>query len=734
MNLSDLNQNQYEAVTSSEQYIRVVAGAGAGKTRVLTQRIASLIMEKNILPYRILGITFTNKAAKEIQERIVNMLGDGYKSDLSTIHSWCARFLRRNSEYIAYPRSFTILDDEDQKSIFKEIFVSKNRLKNDSELPKAMSWIGTQKMKGYQYKDLEHESFLYPNERLYMEIFKEYDRILKERTSLDFDDLMLKTIQILEENPLIQEKYCKFYQHILVDEFQDINDVQFRLITLLMNPSTNLYVVGDPDQTIYTWRGANNKIIIELEKNLQNIVNKNAKVQTIILNQNYRSTSKILDAANSLISFNKDRVAKDLFSTKDEGESISVNTFRTAKEEASDIATSILELQKNNKVDLKNIAILYRANYLTRELETQLNMYRIKYRIFGGQKFFQRREIKDILAYLSLIVNPTDDTAFLRVINVPKRGIGQVSLSKIEEAAYNSGQTKYLYLKENLANVNLPAKSFASLKKMFSELSSLEDRLVEQEEKGYYTALNDFVEGIGYFHYLKEEDDNTDERIENVRELLASIANFLVTSEEKTLTAFIENAILQSGQDEINDGNYISLLTVHTAKGLEYEYVFLYGFGDGVFPSQRAILESKEGIEEERRLAYVAFTRAKKKLYISSNQDYNFTLGTSTKPSRFIKESGLTYKNIDEMYFASRSRQFEKFPLKPSLSGPKQTAPSVAQTNGITDWKVGDIVDHKAYGRGIVLEVKDKLLVVKFDNEAFGTKNMLANHPTLSRV
>ena len=732
MDLSSLNKEQLESVVSKEQYLRVVAGAGSGKTRVLTYRIANLILNEGVYPRNILAVTFTNKAAKEIKERVVSLVGDVRGMFLGTIHSWCARFLRYEAEYIDYPETFTIIDEEDQLNIMKSIFVEKGLPKSDPNIKGCLEWINKKKTDGIQYEDIKNEKYHSALMMDYLEYFRMYTEILRERKSFDFDDLLLKTIEILEdEENGVRERYSRGLAHILVDEFQDINDVQFKLISLLLKKDTSLYVVGDPDQTIYTWRGANHRIILDLEENLNSLF-KGAKVKSIVLNRNYRSTKNILNSANKLIEFNKERVKKDLFSYQEEGEPVSFYNARTVKEEAYKVVSNIMELHNKKSVRYENIAILYRANYLSREIESQLSMYRIPYKVFGGMKFYQRKEIKDLVAYFKLIVNPSDDTAFERIINVPKRGIGPTSLEKIARQAKILGQTEFLYLKENINDCTLTSKQKASWIGVLDAMDKVKKKLDEGERK-IAALLEEFADKIGYFKYLIEEEENYEDRIDNIKELVAYAQAFLEDDPNANFEDFVANAMLQSSQDDVFDGNYVSLMTVHTAKGLEYDYVFVYGMGEGIFPSMRAISESKLGIEEERRLAYVAFTRAKVRLYVSSNQDYSYVLQQPLSPSRFVKEAGIYKDYYEDKYRTGHTNSSFYQSNKPKLVN-KVTPIVNNQTNGITDWKVGDRVEHLTFGKGTVTQIIDKLIVINFDNTAFGKKTFLGSHNSIRRI
>ena len=729
-----LNEDQLKGVVTSSQYVRVIAGAGSGKTRVLTYRIAHLIINCNVLPYQILAMTFTNKAAKEIKERVsalVDSPNTGFNMYLGTIHSWCAMFLRKEIKALGYPTNFTILDDEDQLAVMKEIFVKHGYTKSDSKIKMCLNWIGSKKTDGFEYEDLKDKE--YPNSeiKLFVKYYGEYTEILKQRNSLDFDDLLLKSIDVLANFPLIREKYCRYIRYILVDEFQDINDVQFNLIRLLMDAGTSLYVVGDPDQTIYTWRGANNRIILNLEESLKEI-NSKEKLETIMLIRNYRSTKMILDCANNLIVNNKERVKKDLIPVNDSGDMVDFFNARTAKEETHHIVSTILELHKFKNVKYKDIVVLYRANYLTRELESTLSSYRVPYKVYGGMKFFQRREIKDLLAYFRLIVNDLDDTAFDRIINVPRRGIGPLTIDRISALADENGQTKFSYISENLNEAPFTTKQRALVTDLVLGVKQIRNE-IESNSQTFVQSLYDFINlKLGYFDYLKEDDDTKyDERKDNIEELFSSLKSQMEDNPNLSFEEFVNSAMLQSSQDEVNEGDYVSLMTVHTAKGLEYDYVFVYSLGQGIFPSLRSITESRTGIEEERRLAYVAFTRAKKKLYLSSNQDYSFTTQGPLSPSQFVKEAGIKIGREISHNIGVSSFKPQGFVKKDIAPKPQN---DMRLTNGIKDWKVGDKVVHEKFGEGVVVEIISQLIVVKFNDPGLGKKTFLGSHISIKRI
>ena len=435
-----LNDKQLAAVSTNSQYVRIVAGAGSGKTRVLTYRISYLIEKMNVMPSSIVAIAFTNKVAEEMKVRALSLLhGLGGGLSVSTFHSWCARFLRKEIDVINFPNNFTIMDEEDQMALIKNIAVDKGFKKNDEIVKYAAGFISYHKCNGRYADDVVLDEFAVLREKKALEFFHEYELRKDQMLSLDFDDLLLKTIQILENYPQIREKWQKRITNILVDEFQDTNDIQFKLIKLLMNTKTNLYVVGDPDQTIYTWRGANQQIMLDFTRTFPG-------AETIILNQNYRSTKPILDSANKLISHNKKRVPKDLFTERDSTNAVTVEDCFDANSEAKYVCDKIENIVRAENAKYSDVAILYRANYLTLPFEKELMRRRIPYQIYGGLKFFQRKEIKDALAYFRLIYNKKDDISFERIINVPRRGIGDVAMDilKFEKGQLNLSYFEYI--------------------------------------------------------------------------------------------------------------------------------------------------------------------------------------------------------------------------------------------------------------------------------------------------
>lgn len=728
-----LNEDQLKAVTSASQFLRIVAGAGSGKTRVLTYRIAYLLSQYHVDPEKILGITFTNKVALEMKNRIADLVPEvGYRIKIKTFHSFAAMLLRSEIHHLDYPNSFTILDDDDTTKMIKDICSTMGYRKSDSFVKKAISFIGYQKLKGKYPEDIKEIRSNNPEDKLCLEVYEEYENKKAMMLSLDFDDLLLFAIKILKSFPSVRMKWQDKIDYILVDEFQDTNDVEFTLLQLLIKDTTFLTIVGDPDQTIYTWRGANQNIILDIGKHFSN-------VETIVLERNYRSTQNILDSANKLIVNNKFRVPKNLYTKSLKGDKIVTKKCSSKQSEADYVASEIKRLHEVENYPYSEIAILYRSAYVTLEFESSLTSRNIPYRIYGGMKFYQRKEIKDLLAYFRLIVNKKDDVSFERIVNVPRRGIGETSINCLKNEAKDFGLSLFEYV-EGLdeSQSSLSKKVITSLKTLVALINLTRDN-INKDEEAISKTLEDLITSINYFDYLRQDDDG-DDRIENVKALFADFRHFIVTNPESTFSNFLENIALVSAQDEIVDGDFVNMMTVHTAKGLEFPIVFVVRFNENVFPHVRAVLESGyQGLEEERRLAYVAFTRAMKKLYITYSSGYDYVSNGNLLPSRFIKESGnmtSTLRSDGDYYSPSNNRSYS-FYNNNERSGytPHEESTSIfsqVSDNGINDWKVGDKVIHKTLGKGVVTKVDgDNIIVVYF--EEHGEKTLLGSHPSLQR-
>lgn len=728
-----LNEQQFAAVSTDAQYARIVAGAGSGKTRVLTYRISYLISEKNVDPNKIVAIAFTNKVAAEMKERALNLLhGVGRGLTVSTFHSWCAKFLRKEIDVLQFPNNFTIMDDEDTETLIKNIGVDLGYKKNDDIVKYAIGFISANKCRGLYPEDVVLDQHALSHTKTALKIFHMYEERKDQMLSLDFDDLLLKTIQILSDFPDIRTKWQNRISHILIDEFQDTNDVQFKLVRLLMNESTNLYVVGDPDQTIYTWRGANQNIILNFQKTFP-------LAETLILSRNYRSTKTILDHANKLIAHNKKRVPKDLFTESGAGDPVTVECSRRREDEATYVVNQIENIiRKNPGTTYRDIAILYRAAYLTQPFESEFMRRQIPYQIFGGMKFFQRREIKDVLAYFRLIYNHADDLSFERIVNVPRRGIGDATMDALKAEKELAGLSYFDYL-DQIENytTEVKAKNVMALTAIIQKIKETRAKL-DQNLEAYSKVLEDFIRELGYFEYLSSDDETAEERLGNVKELFEDITSFLRKNPDSSFETYLENASLQTSQDEIKDGDYVSMMTIHVAKGLEFNHVFVISMVDGIFPSRRTTDESGlDGEEEERRLAYVAFTRAKKNLYVSLNTGYSFVLEQNATPSKFLKEAGLEI--VPKGYYTPRPKPsfMDTVGFYPDqhfdgYESQISDAPPPPKDNGIRDWKVGDIAIHEVFGKGVVVAIIDGT-ILQIDFEEHGRKSILATHPKISK-
>lgn len=719
--LDGLNSKQLQAVTCDKKYIRVVAGAGSGKTKVLTSRISYLV-DSGVNPINILAITFTNKASKEMKERVLrnneNMFGSPF---ISTFHSFCVRFLREEVGLLGYPKDFNIIDEDDKVKMIKEILKERNFDKNYLNHKTIISYISF--CKTYYYKgEVKRTIFNEEKEKDKKGVYEEYSKRLEKMQCLDFDDLLLKTYQILVANESVRNKWQRKFEYILVDEFQDTNDIQFDLVKLLVGRENNLFVVGDPDQTIYTWRGANLSIIMDFNETFEG-------AETIVLDTNYRSSQKILECANKLIKNNQNRLSKDLKAHHGEGVKVCYNNLSDSFGEASLVAKTIQEEKEKHDYSYSDFAVLYRANYLSRDIEGALTRSGIPYKIYGGVKFYERKEVKDSLAYLRLIANKNDDLSLSRIINEPKRGVGETLLNRYKEVAYEKNVSLYETIKDNLDECKR-GEARNNLVEFFNVIEKYSDQL----DKGVELAgiLDGVLKDVGYYEMIKEDDE--EQRGENIKELMNNMTYFELNSEEPTLSNFLQEITLFTSQDEMEDGDYVSLMTIHTAKGLEFKSVFIVGLCEGVFPSVKSLEEDAENIEEERRLAYVAFTRAMERLHLSSNYGINYVVHSNNTPSRFIREikDCLEINNV----FKTVSNNVKTYISggnvvnKPASNTVKK---EIKPLNNI-DWNVGDKLTHSVYGSGIVLRVDGDLINIAFKDPAYGVKTLLGKHGSLSKV
>lgn len=735
MNIYDtLNEQQREAVFCTEGPLLLLAGAGSGKTRVLTHRIAYLIQEKGVNPYHILAITFTNKAAGEMRERVDDLVGYGAEHIwVSTFHSTCVRILRRHIDKLGYDNHFTIYDTEDQKTVIREVM---KRLKLDKKQYAERALLNQiSKAKDELVTPSEYEMRAVGNfrETQVAKVYTEYQKQLRENNALDFDDLLFKTVELFQFHPDILEYYQDRFQYIMVDEYQDTNTVQFQFVSMLARKHRNLCVVGDDDQSIYKFRGANIYNILNFEKVFQ-------EATVIKLEQNYRSTKNILNAANEVIRNNKGRKDKRLWTENEEGDLVVFHQYETEYEEANQVLHEIEKLSQDG-IAYKQMAILYRTNAQSRVFEEKFLLKNIPYRIVGGVNFYSRKEIKDILAYLKAVDNGQDDLAVKRIINVPKRGIGAASIVKISDYAM---QKEISFLDACYEAMEIPGLGRAASKVQEFSLEIAKFRRLA--DAGSLTELFHAVtEDTGYLMALKAEDsEEAKARIENIDELLNKVSIYELEADDPTLGELLEEIALVAEVDSLDESdNKVVLMTLHSAKGLEFPYVFLAGMEDGIFPSYMTIIsEDKDDMEEERRLCYVGITRAKKKLYLSAAKHRMMHGRTQfNKVSRFIEEIPEELLEVDQrMNFKEKNPEKSIFAVnrKKTFQKPyQQTKQQFTVVNGgKLDYQEGDRVSHMKFGTGTVVEIvqggRDYEVTVDFDR--VGRKKMFASFAKLKKV
>ncbi len=627
-----LNDKQKQAVMQTEGPVLILAGAGSGKTRVLTHRVAYLIDEEGVNPYQIMAITFTNKAAGEMRERVDQIVGFGSEQIwVSTFHSTCVRILRRYIDRLGYDNNFTIYDTDDQKGVMKEIC---KKLQIDTKMLKERTILSAiSSAKDELIDPLQYEmqnGFDYQGGKI-AKAYKEYQAVLHKNNALDFDDLIMKTVELFKADAQVLNNYQERFRYIMVDEYQDTNTAQFELIRLLADKYRNLCVVGDDDQSIYKFRGANIRNILDFEK-----VYPEACV--IKLEQNYRSTQNVLDAANAVIKNNRGRKDKALWTEKKDGSRIHLRQFDTAYEEAEYIAGDVAKKKRDGEADYGDCAVLYRTNAQARLLEERFIMEGVPYDVIGGTNFYARKEIKDILAYLKTIDNGRDDVAVKRIINVPKRGIGMTTIVRVQEYA-DSRQISFYDALTEADQIMTIGRSASKLQPFVTLIQAFR---AKQEFYTLSELLKDILETTGYVKELEESnDEDAADRIENIDELISKVAAYEETHDDPTLSEFLEEVALVADIDRVDDGdNRVLLMTLHSAKGLEFPYVYLAGLEDGIFPSYMTIMsDDPMEIEEERRLAYVGITRAKEDLTITYARQRMIRGETQYNPvSRFIRE------------------------------------------------------------------------------------------------
>ena len=753
-----LNPMQREAVLSTEGPLLVLAGAGSGKTRVLTHRVAYLIEEMGVAPWNIMAITFTNKAAGEMRERVDRLVSHGAEAVwVSTFHSSCVRILRRHIQYLGFDTDFSIYDTDDQKTVMKQVIKALELDPKQYRERALLSQISAAKDQLISPEEFELNAARDYRLRQTARIYREYQNQLKKNNALDFDDLIVKAVELLEESREVREYYQERFKYVMVDEYQDTNYAQFKLVSLLAGKYRNLCVVGDDDQSIYRFRGADIKNILSFEETFPG-----AKV--VRLEQNYRSTGHILHAANEVIRHNEGRKEKKLWTENGEGEKVRFRQYDQAYEEADGVVKEI----RDGGWDYKDCAVLYRTNAQSRLLEEKCLLYNIPYRLVGGVNFYQRREIKDILSYLKTIANGRDDLAVMRIINVPKRGIGAASVNRAEIFASANGYSMYSALARVKA---IPGMGRAAGK--IQEFVDLIEDFREKLSAGEYDLaglIEDVLERSGYRASLEEEGEvEAQTRLENIEELVNKAAAYEAAAEEPSLGAFLEEVALVADVDTMEDtDDRVTLMTLHSAKGLEFDNVWMCGMEDGLFPSMMAINSEDpvSAIEEERRLCYVGITRARKRLTLTAARQRMVNGETRWhKISRFVDEipeeeleaSRLESKNFGRTISLDDGDMPWNRPARPAgvstfgrgenayasrtAAFPQGTAPAFGKAFTVAkadrlDYEVGDRVRHIKFGDGTVKEIKDggKDYEVTVEFDTMGQKRMFASFAKLKKL
>lgn len=742
-----LNDKQKEAVLHTEGPLLILAGAGSGKTRVLTHRIAHLVENKGVAPWSILAITFTNKAAKEMKERISGLIDEDKVVDMwvSTFHSMCVRILRRYGEYLGYGRFFTIYDTSDQKAVIKDVLKQLDISEKNFPVGTLLGAISSKKNK------LETASMATQNagddyrEKIIAKVYTAYQKKLKENNAMDFDDLLVNTYLLFRDYTDVLEYYQNKFKYILVDEYQDTNGAQYKLVEMLAQKYENLCVVGDDDQSIYGWRGADISNILGFEKDFNN-----AKV--IKLEQNYRSTKNILDAANGVVAHNMGRKPKKLWTESETGDIISIIEANNEYREAETVTSTIIKQIEDGERDYKDFAVLYRTNAQSRVLEEKLISAGIPYRLLGGTRFYERKEIKDLISYLKVVSNSKDDVALKRIINVPKRGIGAASVNSIADYATRNNMD---FLEAARLSKEMGILGAGPSAKVISFTQILEE-LEEIAAKNDITALlQAIIDKTDYKTYLKTTESETfEERFANIDELISKTVGYMESADEPSLGAFLEEVALVADVDNYDEeSNSIVLMTIHSAKGLEFPVVFMPGVEEGLFPSYMSITEGDDKLEEERRLCYVGITRAREKLYILyAEQRTVFGRTQYSMPSRFIKELPREVTNLaklDEAKSRIASVMGEKKTFIGSMAnkgaekhtfvGSKVEKPRLSSLGArktgllggvgkkldnipepVQDFNIGDKVSHIKFGKGSISEIKkisqDVFVTVDFED------------------
>ncbi|MCT4488646.1 DNA helicase PcrA [Levilactobacillus parabrevis] len=743
--LTGMNDKQTEAVLQTEGPLLVLAGAGSGKTRVLTHRVAYLIEHNNVMPWRILAITFTNKAAKEMRERVAKLLGpDGNDVWVSTFHALCVRILRRDADKLGYNRAFTIADTGEQRTLIKRVLHDQNLDVKKFDPRSVLGAISNAK-NALQTPAMMREAAGNPFETTVADVYESYQRQLKANQAMDFDDLIMLTIKLFNDEKDVLAHYQDKFQYIHVDEYQDTNDAQYMLVNMLAKKYNNLCVVGDGDQSIYGWRGANMENILNFEHDYPD-------AHVTLLEQNYRSTKTILKAANDVIQRNVNRKKKDLWTENPEGDAISYYRGQNENDEAHYVVAKIQEEREQNHHDYGDFAILYRTNAQSRVIEETLVKANIPYTMVGGHKFYDRKEIRDVLAYLTLIANPADSMSLERIINEPKRGIGATSLTKLRDFADFNGWSELEATQNVSLATNLGARIRNAMEKFGLTIKAVQDVAATATVSDITSQL---LDQTGYMAALKASKSlEAETRIENIEEFLSVTQKFDDSwdnedhdENDDRLVEFLADLALVSAQDDVEEEPAeVTLMTLHAAKGLEFPVIFLMGLEEGIFPLSRAMLEDDQ-LEEERRLAYVGITRAQQKLYLTNAYSRMLYGRRQNNPeSRFITEIAPELLHLD--YSESKSGLT---PSRKDVPFARRTASAVAtpyhgKTGRVSEptgtgagkvaWSIGDKASHKKWGVGTVVKVsgtgEDAELDIAFPEQ--GVKRLLAAFAPIKRV
>lgn len=724
--LEGLNDKQREAVTTTEGPLLILAGAGSGKTRALTHRIAYLIKEKGVAPWNLLAVTFTNKAAGEMKQRILNLLGHGNSSPtVGTFHAVCVQILRRHLHLLGYENQFVIYDTNDQIVLMKEI-MRDHHIDEKQLNPKAvLGHISQAKNQLMNYEDYANHAHNFFSEKV-AELYKPYQHRLAQNQALDFDDLIMKTVQIFEQYPQVLEEYQERFRHISVDEYQDTNHAQYVLVKRLAEKYRNLCVIGDPDQSIYSWRGANMQNILDFEKDYPEAV-------VIKLEQNYRSTALILNAAHKVIERNRHRKEKQLWTEREGGDKIHSFMARDERDEALHVCQGILEhIRQHERPDYREFAVLYRTNAQSRVLEEAFMRFGIPYKIVGGVKFYLRKEIKDIVAYLRVILNMDDSLAVLRIVNTPPRKIGPKTLESLQTFGVQNNLSLFRSMEHvqeipDLAGKVKAVESFTQLIRHFQKLS---------EEFGVAGLIKHILSESGYKEFLLEDQSPESEaRLQNIQELVTVADKYEGLEPRNSLATFLEEITLMTDLDEVDEQeNAVTLMTLHSAKGLEFPVVFITGLEEGVFPHSRSLFEPQE-LEEERRLMYVGITRAMNHLYLLfAKERMLYGEFKSNAPSQFLRD-------IPEDLVEGNLHASPKPDWKPGETRliPVESVPEGADQSQMSDFEPillydGDRVRHRNFGEGVVMKVEGGIVTVAFKDQAVGTKKLALSIAPLEKL